>query len=432
MVATLTDLVKTYSHEAWKIQQLTLQVDKTNEYQARSNVGEETWTSESSGYTYSTVAGSPSGSTIKMTDANVNNKGTDGLLFMLSYYLTHSISDGGWGNVIITASYLASLITAMITGELTYAEDSGASDSYAVALPNAPSAYVSGMVVNFKANTANTGACSLNVNALGAVAIKNVRGADLQTGEILSGQEVSVIHNGTYFIMLSQPATYMSPIISNPTLRLWDGWQDANEQWTYASATTFTVSGDVTSKYQKGDKLKWTQNGAVRYNNVIAVPSFNAGTGLTTIMVHAGYISTAGDSAILDTSTYPVTLNYYSKTENPQGWPYIFNYVPTVTAGSGAYASVSGAIKFIIRGIEIFIVVTVNIENNGTAGTYCNCTLPINADSGIYMLAGREDVSTGIFLQGRITTNSLQIFKYDNSYVGSNGYSFKCSGTYLY
>ena len=34
-----------------------------------------------------------------------------------------------------------------------------------------------------------------------------------------------------------------------------NGWTPAGETWTYASPTTFTISGDKTSKYQKGDKI---------------------------------------------------------------------------------------------------------------------------------------------------------------------------------
>jgi hypothetical protein len=59
------------------------------------------------------------------------------------------------------------------------------------------------MVVNFKANTANTGAAGLNVNSLGATAIKKDVSTDLETGDILANQLVSLIYDGTNFQMLS-------------------------------------------------------------------------------------------------------------------------------------------------------------------------------------------------------------------------------------
>lgn len=85
-----------------------------------------------------------------------------------------------------------------------YAEDSGASDAYAVTLTPAPTAYTTGMIVAFKANTANTGAATLNVNSLGAKTIKKHNDQDLATGDIEAAQRVLVIYDGTNFQMLSQ------------------------------------------------------------------------------------------------------------------------------------------------------------------------------------------------------------------------------------
>ena len=61
----------------------------------------------------------------------------------------------------------AYLIKSEVDG-LSYAADAGATDAYAITLSPAPSAYSTGMVVHFYAKTANTGACTLNVNGLGA------------------------------------------------------------------------------------------------------------------------------------------------------------------------------------------------------------------------------------------------------------------------
>jgi len=81
----------------------------------------------------------------------------------------------------------------------TYAADAEASDAYVITLTPAPSAYVAGMQVSFKANTANTGACTLNVNSLGAKDIVKGASSALETGDILSGQTVIVVYDGTNF-----------------------------------------------------------------------------------------------------------------------------------------------------------------------------------------------------------------------------------------
>jgi hypothetical protein len=94
-----------------------------------------------------------------------------------------------------------------------YAADGGASDSYAITLSPAPTAYYAGMTVRFKANTANTGAATLNVNGLGAKTIKKNHDQDLADGDIESGQIVEVVYDGTNFQMQSQSAIAANPVI---------------------------------------------------------------------------------------------------------------------------------------------------------------------------------------------------------------------------
>jgi len=84
-----------------------------------------------------------------------------------------------------------------------FAADAEASDAYAVTLDPAPAALFPGMMVIFTANTSNTGAATLNVNALGAESIKKKHDQDLETGDIESGQVVAVAYDGTNFQMLS-------------------------------------------------------------------------------------------------------------------------------------------------------------------------------------------------------------------------------------
>ncbi len=88
----------------------------------------------------------------------------------------------------------------------TYAADAEASDSYAITLSTAPSAYATGQLFHFKANTANTGAATLNVNSLGAKTIKKQHDTDLADNDIESGSIVTVIYDGTNFQMTSQSA----------------------------------------------------------------------------------------------------------------------------------------------------------------------------------------------------------------------------------
>jgi len=87
-----------------------------------------------------------------------------------------------------------------------YGEDAGASDTYAITVTPTIGAYFIGMMVMFKANTANTGAATLNVNTIGAITIKKNRDADLATGDIEASQWVMVVYDGTNFQMISHLA----------------------------------------------------------------------------------------------------------------------------------------------------------------------------------------------------------------------------------
>lgn len=119
-----------------------------------------------------------------------------------------------------------------------YAADAGSTDAYAVTLSPVPTAYFTGMTVRFKANTANTGTATLNVNALGAKTIKKSASSDLGTGDILSNQILAVIYDGTNFQLLSVPSN-----LANKTQEAWIGTTLLNSwlNWgaPYANATYY-------------------------------------------------------------------------------------------------------------------------------------------------------------------------------------------------
>jgi|SRR3989339_101965 len=107
--------------------------------------------------------------------------------------------------------------TEVQNGGLIYAADGGGTDAYAITLTPAPGSLTTGMVVNFKANTANTGTASLNVNSLGSKTIKKHYNKLLVTDDILANQIVTVIYDGTDFQMLSSTAPIMEPFMLRAT-----------------------------------------------------------------------------------------------------------------------------------------------------------------------------------------------------------------------
>jgi hypothetical protein len=87
-----------------------------------------------------------------------------------------------------------------------FCSDAGASDTYTCSLSPAISAYVTGTHYRFKANTANTGAATINLNSLGAKTIKKAAGGittDLADNDIRAGQWVDMVYDGTNMEMQS-------------------------------------------------------------------------------------------------------------------------------------------------------------------------------------------------------------------------------------
>lgn len=95
----------------------------------------------------------------------------------------------------------------------------------------------------------------------------------------------------------------------------------------YASATTFTIAGDWTSVLQKGDKIKLTQT-TVKYFVVKSV-SYSAPN--TTVTVYGSTDYSVADATIASP--------YYSKANNPQGFPDMMTEVGVYLSGNQSIAA---------------------------------------------------------------------------------------------
>jgi len=174
---------------------------------------------------------------------NVNGLGAKSILKELNLALNDNdikatqiiqvIYDGTNFQMISPASYLVSQ-----DGHAIYAADAGSSDTYAITLSPAPPAYITGFSVRFKANTLNTGASTLNCNGLGAVSIRKFGTTiNTETGDILAGQIVQVIYDGTNFQMISpviniNNATAETTPVGADKLAIYDSVNAANRSIT--------------------------------------------------------------------------------------------------------------------------------------------------------------------------------------------------------
>lgn len=123
-------------------------------------------------------------------------------------------------------------------GAENYAADAGSTDTYAITI-NGISAYATGQVFKFKANTVNTGAATLNVNSLGAKTIVKNYNATLADGDIKANQLVEVIYDGTNMQLLSP--------VANAGTGINTGFTQLASTFTAAANTTEqTVTGLTT------------------------------------------------------------------------------------------------------------------------------------------------------------------------------------------
>jgi hypothetical protein len=92
-----------------------------------------------------------------------------------------------------------------------------------------------------------------------------------------------------------------------------NGWIAAGETWTYDGADsptfTFTISGDKTSKYAPGMRIKLTQT-TVKYFIIVAISYSDPNT---TVTIYGGTNYTLVNAAITDP--------YYSMMKSPVGFP---------------------------------------------------------------------------------------------------------------
>lgn len=114
-----------------------------------------------------------------------------------------------WTNflsAITGATPFASTTKADVLEAALFAADAGSTDAYAITLSPGITGYVTGAHYRFKANTANTGAATIDINGQGAKTIKKVAGGittDLADNDIRSGQWVDLVYDGTNMQMQS-------------------------------------------------------------------------------------------------------------------------------------------------------------------------------------------------------------------------------------
>jgi len=129
--------------------------------------------------------------------------------FKLALYPTQSAADSNTGAVWVTDN-----VPFTDLGTDFAATETGTGDAYEIAVILVPPTYTAGQELSFVASEANTGACSLNVNALGAKSIKLADGTDPYNNAIVANMIVYVKYDGTNYQLMNPRVSYIKPSFS--------------------------------------------------------------------------------------------------------------------------------------------------------------------------------------------------------------------------
>ena len=162
---------------------------------------------------YSLAAGNPVTTGTTISSSWANNTLTD-----IASALTASIASDG--QTVITANLPMSTYAHTGVGvatartmygtagqiqdnTLTYLTTIAGTNVITAVAPVLMSAYATGQTFYFLAAGGNTGAVTVNINAIGAKAVKKTDGSALISGDILTGAAVQIMYDGTNFQLLS-------------------------------------------------------------------------------------------------------------------------------------------------------------------------------------------------------------------------------------
>lgn len=297
--------------------------------------------------------------------------------------------------------------------------DTGSANAYILTFVAQFSAYTDGIVIYWIPSNTNTGASTINVNGLGAVAILNQDGTALRPGQLIANNVVGILYKGTGFILLNVNAVGLTPTVNT---------QNANYQFVIGDAYNivlhsdanpyiYTVPADATVNFAVGTSIQIV-------NQSSATLQITPAGGVS--LYAFGQPTLVSGSIVLN----PVTATYITKTA-ANTWVQSTltavssdanTYVGTIT---GMTAGITGNVFCRLIGSNVNVYVNANLVgiSNTTAMTLIG--MPVNfrpgfvrtvasmgmRDNGVDSIGGVAQVATtGVITFGRGIDNNIAGF----------------------
>jgi len=273
---------------------------------------------------------------------------------------------------------------------INYADDSSSNDTYVMTLNPPIYAYTKGMMITFIANTANTGACTINVNGLGAKALKIRLNQDPTDGYIAAGSVVVAVYDGTNFQMIQPAANAVSGDLS------------VTENVSVADRTV--VPGVADTRLGSFTLTAGSDEGVNVTSIVVTLSSANAASITSMYLKNNATSAQIGSTINSVSTTNTYTVNFDIALSNSL----VVDIYGTVSgaAGEGAWianpsASGTGLVSF----------------NSISGGSTSNPIQTITIANGVLAAANGTHPSSAIVLAGS-TGNSVAQFTFSALYEG--------------
>jgi len=296
---------------------------------------------------------------------NVNATATSNISSLNTQNSNASTNITNLTNVNNTASNNISAIQSFnYTQVVGVTDDTGTANAYVITLSNAPTAYAKYQTFKFIAKTANTGSSTLNVNGLGVKLLVKDVNIVLVTGDILAGQIITAVYDGTNFQIIPDYSTQLSQLtkqnlLINGDFQVWQrgaSFTPAStatytaDRWHCATLNnTLTIAQISTGGLSITNSTAFTNN--ARFGQFIEIPASLQGK---TVTLSINLSSTVAQSVMLFGASYngttitPIstksislttTATTYTLTFNAPTTSYLYIGLALACASSGYYGS---------------------------------------------------------------------------------------------